>query len=65
MAKVEKVEKVANERWNVSYTASEKNSGDDIKSISMGWENRSPEEVMKNLNIWLMACGYPLKVIAS
>lgn len=55
--------KQVNETWNVSYSARERNSGEDIKCVSMNWENRSAEEVMENLNTWLVACGYQLKVV--
>jgi hypothetical protein len=54
-----------NESWNVSYSARERNSGEDIKCVSMNLENRSPEEVMENLNTWLVACGYQLKVVQA
>jgi hypothetical protein len=57
--------KQMNESWNVSYNARERNSGEDIKCVSMNWENRSPEEIMENLNTWLVACGYQLKVVQA
>jgi hypothetical protein len=38
--------KQMNESWNVSYSARERNSGEDIKCVSMNWENRSADEVM-------------------
>lgn len=61
MAKTKQV----NENWNVSYSARERNSNEDIKCVSMNWENRSAEEVMENLNTWLVACGYQLKVVQA
>ena len=52
-----------NESWNVSYYARDGQSNEDIVNLQMSWENRSPEEVMKNLNTWLIAIGSPLKVV--
>lgn len=50
--------KQTNEIWNVSYACREKNTGEDIKNFSMSWENRSLEEVIDNINTWLVASGY-------
>ena len=57
--------KQLSESRNVSYNARDRNSNDDVKCVSMNWENRSPEEVMENLNVWLTACGYQLKVVQA
>ena len=50
--------KVTNENFNVSYYCRDKNTGEDVKNMTMSWENRSLEEVMDNLNTWLNAAGY-------
>jgi hypothetical protein len=52
-----------NETWNVSYYARDGQSNEDIFNLQMSWENRSPDEVMKNLNTWLAAINIPLKVV--
>jgi hypothetical protein len=52
-----------NESWNVQYYARDGQTSDDILNLQMNWENRSTEEVMKNLNIWLTAINIPLKVV--
>jgi len=53
------------ESWNVSYNCRERNSNEDVKCVSMNWENRTAEEVMDNLNTWLMATGIALKVVPT
>jgi hypothetical protein len=63
MAKVKSVQ--TTDYMNVCYRLDDKQSGDTIKSIDMNWYNRSEEEVMENLNTWLLACGFKLKVIPS
>jgi hypothetical protein len=50
------------ENYSVSYNCRERNNNEDIKCVSMSWENRSVDEIMDNLNTWLTACGVPLKV---
>ena len=57
--------RTTNEYFNVSYNRRDKNTNEDIKSISMNWENRSPEEVMDNLNTWLTAAGYSDLVVVQ
>jgi hypothetical protein len=52
-----------NESWNVQYYARDGQTGDDVLNLQMNWENRSPEEVMKNLNTWLTAINIPLTVV--
>ena len=52
-----------NESWNVRYYARDGQTSDDILNLQMNWENRSTEEVMKNLNTWLTAINIPLKVV--
>jgi hypothetical protein len=54
--------KTTNENFNVSYSCRDKNTNEDIKNISMNWENRSIDEVCDNLNTWLIAAGYDLVV---
>jgi hypothetical protein len=50
--------KTTNENFSVSYYCRDKNTGDDIKNVSMGWDNRSADEIMDNINTWLTAAGY-------
>jgi hypothetical protein len=57
--------RTTNEYFNVSYNCRDKNTSEDIRSISMNWENRSPEEVMDNLNTWLTAAGYSDLVVVK
>jgi len=54
-----------NESWNVQFYSREASTGEDVGSVSMNWENRDVETVMKNLNTWLTAVGIPLKVVES
>jgi hypothetical protein len=55
--------KTTNENFNVSYYLRDKNTSDDIRNISMTWENRSLDEIIDNLNTWLTAAGYPELVV--
>jgi hypothetical protein len=57
--------RTTNENFNVSYYCRDKNTGEDIKSMTMNWENRSTEEIMDNLNIWLTAAGYSNLVVVQ
>jgi hypothetical protein len=57
------VKKTTNENFNVSYYLRDKNTSDDIRNISMTWENRSLDEIVDNLNTWLTAAGYPELVV--
>jgi hypothetical protein len=57
------VKKTTNENFNVSYYLRDKNTSDDIRNISMTWENRSIEEIIDNLNTWLTAAGYSELVV--
>jgi hypothetical protein len=50
--------KTTTEGFNVGYWCRDKNTNDDIKNVSMNWENRSVEEIRDNLNTWLVATGY-------
>jgi len=43
--------------FNVSYTLRDDSTNDDIKTVNMNWENRSLDEVISNLNVWLTASG--------
>ena len=43
--------------FNVSYTLRDDSTNDDIKTVNMNWENRSLDEVISNLNVWLNASG--------
>lgn len=54
--------KQTNEYMSVSYRLDDKNTGDTIKNIDMNWYNRTEEEVMENLNTWLISCGFNLEV---
>jgi hypothetical protein len=47
---------------SVSYRLDDKHTNDTIKNVDMNWYNRSEEEVMENLNTWLVACGFNLEV---
>ena len=49
--------------YNVSYTLRDANTHDDIVSVNMNWENRSPEEVKNNINTWLRASNLDLEVV--
>jgi hypothetical protein len=49
--------------YSVSFTIRDEHSSDDIRSVSMNWENRSDQEVKQNLNIWLTAIGINLEVV--
>jgi hypothetical protein len=55
--------RTTNENFNVSYYCRDKNTGEDIKNMTMNWENRSIEEIIDNLNTWLTAAGYPELVV--
>lgn len=57
-------EKQTTESWNVSFNSRDKNTSEDVKCVSMNWENRSLEEICDNLNTWLVASGYG-KLIVS
>lgn len=57
--------KQTTETWNVSFTCRDKNTSDDIRSINMNWENRPIEEVVDNLNTWLVAAGYGQLVVSE
>ena len=57
--------RVTNENFNVSYYCRDKNTGEDIKNMTMNWENRSTEEIMDNLNTWLTAAGYSNLVVVQ
>lgn len=50
--------KQTTESWSVNFSSREKNTSEDIKCVSMNWENRSIEEIRDNLNTWLVASGY-------
>jgi hypothetical protein len=54
-----------NESWNVSYTFRDKDTSDDIRCVSMNWENRSAEEIVSNLNTWLVATGYDQLIVTE
>lgn len=53
------------ENWNVSYSCREKSTSDDIRNISMSWENRPIEEIVDNINTWLVAAGYPQLIVTE
>jgi hypothetical protein len=58
--------KTTNEGFNVSYYCRDKNTSDDVKNVTMSWDNRSIEEIRDNLNIWLTATGYgELQVVSK
>jgi len=57
--------RTTNENFNVSYYCRDKNTGEDIKNMTMNWENRSTEEIMDNLNTWLTAAGYSNLVVVQ
>lgn len=54
-----------NETWTISYNLRERESSDTHRSIEMSWENRTPAEVMDNLNAFLVATRMPLKVVPA
>jgi hypothetical protein len=51
-----------NHYWSVNYRSSERDSGDEVRNISMSCENRSTAEVRDNLNAFFRAIGIPLRV---
>ena len=51
------------ERWSVSYYQTLRDRGDTVRQLEMSWENRTPDEIMANLNAFLVACSAPLKVV--
>jgi hypothetical protein len=55
--------RTTNENFNVSYYCRDKNTGEDIKNMTMNWENRSIDEIIDNLNTWLTAAGYSELVV--
>jgi hypothetical protein len=55
--------KQINESYSVTYNARETGSGNDIKTLTMMWENRDDKEIKDNLNTWLNAIGCDLKVV--
>jgi len=57
--------KKINESWNVSYSARDAQTNDDVMSLNMGWENRDVVSVQANLNTWLKAIGLPLEVVET
>ena len=54
-----------NENWNVSYNCRDKSTSDDVRCISMNWENRPVEDIINNLNTWLIATGYDNLYVAE
>jgi hypothetical protein len=54
-----------NESWSVTYTFRDKDTSDDILCVSMNWENRSAEEIISNLNTWLVATGHDQLVVTE
>lgn len=52
-----------NERWNVSYCATDQNSNDTIKDLNISWENRDIESIKNHLNTFLNAIGVALEVV--
>jgi hypothetical protein len=59
MAKANKTK----DNYSVSYTLRDNETHDDIVSVNMNWENRSPEEVKNNINTWLRASNLDLEVV--
>lgn len=45
------------ETFNVSYALRDDDTNDDIKTVNMNWENRTVEQSIANLNVWLKAIG--------
>ena len=45
------------ESFNVSYALRDDDTNDDIKTVNMNWENRTVEQSIANLNVWLKAIG--------
>jgi len=50
--------------WDVRFTEVD-DKQDQVRSINMGWENRSEAEVMANLNAFLIAIGMSLEVVGK
>ena len=57
--------RTTNENFNVSYYCRDRNTNEDVKAVSMNWENRSLDEVRDNLNTWLTAAGYGNLVVVQ
>jgi hypothetical protein len=58
-------QKVFDETWSVTYAYRERDSCKDVRNVQMSWENRTPEEIMENLNAFLVSTRTPLRVISS
>lgn len=39
--------------YNISFSAREETTGDDILNVNVHWENPSEQENIKNINKWL------------
>jgi hypothetical protein len=50
------------ERWELSYTSSDRKFGDAVRNVSVSWENQEPEVVLKNFNAFLEAAGVPYRI---
>lgn len=57
--------KALDENWSVSYIIRERDSCKDIRNVQMSWENRTVEELMDNLNAFLVSTRTPLRVISA
>ncbi len=53
------------ESMSVNYYCRDSDTGEDVRRIDMSWENRPIEDVVQNLNTWLNAIGYPVRVIQT
>jgi len=52
-------------RTELSFYRRDKNSGDDIISININWENGDLNTLQANINTWLRSIKVPLKVVAD
>lgn len=53
------------ESWSISYCLTERDSGHERRNMQMSWQNRTPDQILGNLNAFLVAAGAPLKVVAA
>jgi hypothetical protein len=53
------------ESWSLSYSATDKDTRNDVKSVSVSWQERSAEETLENINTFLTAAGVPLRVVRA
>lgn len=53
------------ESWSMNFTRRGRDCGDVHRTVEMSWENRTPAQVMENLNAFLVAVRVPLRVVSA